>query len=320
MLVSRPSVEDAVASEVWALDPESRLHADDFASIVGCVADRVCARMVHLTKDVVDDDDRAFIRRTSVRMVQIRLHPSPDRRFGTHDRVICHLSGRRAWAAGTIIELNRDDSDDPTGETQLPYLVRVDPPHSRIVCVPMDDNEIVRAEVCFAQDPDDLAFTLFSKPRKQNKMRRFGVGDRVACAVEDIADEIPWTWASGTVSEVNYDAHLEEARKKVGPLAPSWDWPSSDGIVPYRVLLDTGGHVLVHRDDHWLVRDLRLQPAGPPPLAGGRCLTRFARGGRVTTRGCGRRSRRTSSRGSSNSVRSPRCALRTGPVSTLHRA
>ena len=75
---------------------------------------------------------------------------------------------------------------------------------------------------------------------------------------------------------MNYDAHLEEARK-VGPLAPSWDWPSSDGIVPYRVLLDTGGRVLVHRDDHWLVRDLRLQPAGPPPLAGGRCLTRFAR-------------------------------------------
>ena len=36
--------------------------------------------------------------------------------------------------------------------------------------------------------------------------------------------------------------------------------------MPYRVELDSGGKVLVHRDEHWLVRDLALQPAGPRQL------------------------------------------------------
>ena len=29
----------------------------------------------------------------------------------------------------------------------------------------------------------------------------------------------------------------------------------SGGVVPYRVAMDGGGSVLVHRDEHWLVRD-----------------------------------------------------------------
>ncbi len=49
----------------------------------------------------------------------------------------------------------------------------------------------------------------------------------------------------------------------------NWDWQKTNGVVPYRVLLDGDGseqpqpHVHVHRDVHWLVRDLALQPAGP---------------------------------------------------------
>ena len=30
------------------------------------------------------------------------------------------------------------------------------------------------------------------------------------------------------------------------------------GIVPYRVAMDSGATVLVHQDEHWLVRDLTI--------------------------------------------------------------
>ena len=184
------------------------------------------------------------------RMVEDELAPYVGLRFGKHDRVVCHLAGRRAWAAGTIIELDRDDQENGT---QIPYLVKIDPPNGRVICVPRDDNHVVRAEFCFWDHAHTLPFTLFCKPRKQTEMLRFGVGGRVACAVEDyMGNEV--TWAAGTVLDVNYDA---------GSSSDSWDWPCVDGIVPYRVLLDAGGHVLVHRDEHWLVRDLRLQPASP---------------------------------------------------------
>ena len=36
-------------------------------------------------------------------------------------------------------------------QRSLPYVVKIDPPNSRLVSVPMDDNKVVRAEVCFGQ-------------------------------------------------------------------------------------------------------------------------------------------------------------------------
>ena len=59
--------------------------------------------------------------------------------------------------------------------------------------------------------------------------------------------------------DVNYD---------VGPEARDLELSCSAGagIIPYRVELDNGlnaAHVFVHRDDHRLLRDLALQPAGP---------------------------------------------------------
>ena len=42
-----------------------------------------------------------------------------------------------------------------------------------------------------------------------------------------------------------------------------WECQGFSGIVPYRVELDNGLSVLCHRDEHWLVRDLALQPEGP---------------------------------------------------------
>lgn len=52
-------------------------------------------------------------------------------------------------------------------------------------------------------------------------------------------------------------------------LVPGREWGGAAGCVPYQVGLDAGGKVLAHRDEHWLVRDLALQPEGPRVDAGG---------------------------------------------------
>jgi hypothetical protein len=236
--------------------------------------------MVHYQRAALDDEDRAFIQRSSTRMAKVRLHGA--RRFGKHDRVVCRLAGQRAWASGSIIKLDQPDQDDIMGETPIPYLVKIDPPNARVVCVPMDDNSTVRAEVCFWQHADYLLFALFCKARKQTKSRRFGVGDRVACFVADVTgDDV--AWAAGTIRDLNYDA--APGGTVADESLSGWGLPSSDAIVPYRVLLDSGGYVLVHTDEHWLVRDLRLQPAGPrtSPL-GHSSMTRFIRRGEAEPR------------------------------------
>ena len=78
---------------------------------------------------------------------------------------------------------------------------------------------------------------------------RFRIGDRVACAVEDATTNFTM-WAAGTVSEVNYS--MEQALKS---LLPEEEWKGDACFLPYRVELDNGLTVLVHRDEHWLVRD-----------------------------------------------------------------
>jgi hypothetical protein len=106
----------------------------------------------------------------------------------------------------------------------------------------------------------------------------------VACAVEDADGTGEFTvWAAGTVSNVDYDVENDATE-----LGLKWNWAGGAGVMPYRVLLDTcdGGsapapaqqkqshssfsrprprsrHVFVHRDVHWLLRGLDLQPAGP---------------------------------------------------------
>ena len=264
-------VKECLGRLMPAADQAKLLVAAEIAYIV----DTVHARMVRDRHTALDEDDLQFIRLTATRMAKARLPHAPRaaRRFRKHDRVVCHTGGRRAWAAGTVIELNRADPEDPTGQTQLAYLVKIDPPNQRVVCVPWDGNDVVRTEVCYGQA--DLSFTLFCKPRQQSKTRRFVVGDRVACAVESATgDDI--AWAAGTVADVNFDVWADGRKVSTScSLHPAW--PSADGLVPYRVLLDAGGHVFVHRDEHWLLRDLRLQPAGPAESVGGtRSRSRFA--------------------------------------------
>ena len=269
----RQRVENSVSAEVATRDKDSLLHTDVVAKIIGCITDRVCRRMLYMQQTELDDEDRAFIRCASSRMVRERLTPDC-RRFGKHDRVVCRLAGRRLWAAGTVTELYCELDDRYHGETQVPYLVKIDAPNERVICVPRDEPNVVRAEVCFGQHTaDGLSFSLWCKPVRKpacashmisfrsnaaarSKTRRFGVGSRVACSIEDVSGDDDITWAAGTVVEVDYDA-APDARK----LYATWDWPCADGILPYRVQLDSGGYVFVHRDEHWLVLHLKLQPA-----------------------------------------------------------
>ena len=77
--------------------------------------------------------------------------------------------------------------------------------------------------------------------------RRFAVDDRVACAVADASGA--WTdWAAGTVLAL--ESQVEEEGGVPG------------GLAPYEVRLDSGHTVLVHADEHYLLRDLALQPLG----------------------------------------------------------
>lgn len=64
-------------------------------------------------------------------------------------------------------------------------------------------------------------------------------------------------WSAGTVLEVDYSVE-DKARQ----LLPHREWAGTAGRVPYRVELDSGKMVLVHRDEHWLVRELALQADG----------------------------------------------------------
>ena len=79
-------------------------------------------------------------------------------------------------------------------------------------------------------------------------------------------------WAAGTVLESGVSLQAEVAA--LGPEAAVY--ADKAGCVPYRVKLDSGAVVLVHRDEHWLVRDLALQAEGPRQAADGyRCLRRL---------------------------------------------
>ena len=150
-----------------------------------------------------------------------------------------------------------------------PYVVKLDRPLGTMLSIPQDSNFVIRAELCFGQRasvtptntvlwPTD--FTRMCMPQQQANVKtlRFGVGDRVACAVEDSTDNFS-VWAAGTVTTVGHPM----------PQTNSFS-------IPYCVQLDIDCTVLVHRDEDWLVRDLNLQPEGVRQGQDGtRCLNRF---------------------------------------------
>jgi len=237
------------------------------------ITDGVVGCMLQEGRTTLDDDDRSFIQRRARNLVGAFCQPQK-RRMALFDRVVCNIGG---WAAGTIQSVDEDDPEDPTGQSKLPYVVKIDQPIGRLVSVPHDANTHCRPEVCFGQKAGSLYFTLMCMPKlrrqrgqTRGKALRFAVGDRVACAVEDETGDFT-QWAAGTVLTLHVSIESEAAAFDTG-----LDLAGDAGCVPYRVTLDSGCTVLVHRDDHLLVRDLNLQAAGPRQAADGtRCLRRL---------------------------------------------
>jgi hypothetical protein len=268
-------VEDAVAKELGEADPMQKLRGSDFGDVLVMVKRRVLESLQDRSASELEDEDKAYISRRVGKMVKAiledyELERKTPRRFKQFERVVCNVGGERKWASGTIQAINEDDPGDPTGQTMLPYVVKIDPPNSRLVCVSRDEYDLVRSEVCFGQCAGALWFTLFGLPSRVNtsKKRRFAVGERVACAVEDAGGDFS-VWRAGVVLAVDCSIDKEAEELGAGGMA---------ALVPYRVQLDAGGVVLVHRDELWLVRDLELQDDGPRQSADGtRCLTRLVK-------------------------------------------
>jgi hypothetical protein len=167
--------------------------------------------------------------------------PRQPSRFLKGERVVCRM-GEYDWVPGGIALLDEDNPQDPTGRSKFPYIVKLDPPVGRMIAVPSDCNTVCRPEACFEEVEGVATFlTPACVPTRNVGRRRFAAGDLVACAVGDATGDFT-VWAHGEVVDVNLKVDTRN--------------------VPYRVKLNTGTHVYVHRDVHWLVRDQALQPAG----------------------------------------------------------
>ena len=145
--------------------------------------------------------------------------------------------------------------------------MKIDPPNSRLVSVRKDMNDVVRAEVCFGQRAGAIWLTRMCLPKSVRKgvsrVRRFGLHDRVSCAVEDASGDYT-DWAAGTVTALDHVVEDSDGIK--------------GGVAPYKVMLDGGSEVLVHADEHWLIRDLGLQAPGARIAADGtRSLERMTK-------------------------------------------
>lgn len=259
----RVAVEEEVETWIQTCDAEQLLRNREYDAILLGVTDEVMNnRLVPEMRPTMNDADRAFIQGQVNHLVHQCLAKPRKSRFERFDRVVCKIGGEVGWAPGSIQALDEDDPQDPTAK--LPYVVKLDPPVGRLISVPHDENAICRAEVCFGKaSKGDLGFTLRCKPSRSTSARkRFAVGDRVACAVEDATGEYT-AWDAGTVVDIDYNIEPDAAEMTL-----TWNFANGAGIIPYRVKLDTPGtigtqHVFVHRDVHWLIRDLALQSPGP---------------------------------------------------------
>lgn len=274
----RRSVEKAINAAIKECDPETLLRPHHVLEIVEAISHHILHVLEEENRTDIGDDGRAFIEwRTGQCVCMCFEQYAAERkqqptRFLKMERVLIRIDAdTNSWASGSIEKLNEDNPDDLRGPT-FPYVVRLDAPDSRLLPVKADDSTQCRAEVCFGQRADGFLSTLSSMPpipRGKASVRRFKAGERVAVAVEDATDKYS-DWVAGTVVDVDYSV-----AEKAATLLPSRDWSGNKGVVPYRVELDSGGSVLVHKDEHWLLRDLELQTAGPRQCEDGRCLSRL---------------------------------------------
>lgn len=254
----KEAVQEAVETEIQWADEEQMLSYDDYDEIKRSVSDEVFLLLLNEGRSKLTNTDVKGIRgKVMAQVDECLTRPPVKSRYELRDRLVCRIGGAVGWAAGTIQSLDEPDPSDQSGRTILPYVVKLDAPISKLISVPRDTNDTCFTEVCFGQNPDAILFALKCKPQRKAQNGRFAVGDRVTCAVADATGDYT-VWAPGQVCDVNYDVETEATA-----LGLRWNWANRAGIMPYRVLLDSGLHVLVHRDEHWLLRDLALQPAAP---------------------------------------------------------
>ena len=266
------ALSDVMSSELSDVDLDGRLSDEEHQEIMFIIFDKVLKALKMKGSERLDADDYAFIKKRihlEAAKRGVLQHSAPQRRFALLERVVCHVGGDRGWAAGTVQALDQENDElDPY--KVFPYAVKIDPPEGFLFFAPSDTNEHVRAEVCFGRRADSHVWTLRCLPRAKRRgaagqtRARFRVGERVVCAVEAMDDNYT-DWAAGTVAAVD---HPIEGAEGVTP----------GGRVPYQVALDDGSTVLVHADEHWLLRDLNLQPAGARVAADGtRTLARMGK-------------------------------------------
>ena len=268
----RSVIADRVEYSIQRYDADQRLSYSHYDVVLMKVTDEMCSLLVDEMRAELSSADLQLIDSRVSQLVdeQLAREGQPTKtRFQKFERVVCRIGGEEGWAPGTIQALDEADPEDPTGQSTLPYVVKLDAPIGRLISVPSDDNSLCRAEVCFghrsvklASGCSALSFTLRCKPQaKGGQKLRFCVADRVTCAIEDESGDFT-VWSAGKVTDVGYDME-QDVMCEDRDFALAWNWAKRPGVVPYRVLLDSGVAVNVHRDVHWLVRDLALQPAGP---------------------------------------------------------
>ena len=224
-------IEDLSRAGIASCDPRGQLSRSTADVIVQVLVEAVYDVLMVDGRRQLSEDDRAYIREMTRRLTKDRLPkpPGSSKRFSMSDRVVCCVGGERGWAAGTVQALDQDGV--------FPYVVKLDPPDTRLVSVPTDTSEQVRAEVCFGQRAGAMHFTRMCLPnallRQKRRTPRFAAGERVACAVEDATSEYS-DWSAGTVLAVNCTVKEWEG------------FPEGDSTVPYQVGLDAGDIVLVH--------------------------------------------------------------------------
>jgi hypothetical protein len=272
---ARDAVEEAVSARIAACDPRSILRAADFHDVLCDVTDRVARVMAEEAREAPDEEDLAYVERKVRKLVRRCLDrydadAQAPSRFARAERVVCRVGGLRAWCAGVVASVGVEDPEEEGG-ARLPYVVKLDPPSRRLISVPRDDDDLCRAEVCFGSRAGALWFTAFCMAAGRAVARRFAMGERVVVAVEEDAND-GVRWAAGTIIDTDFSIEAD-----ADALLPSREWArGEDARVPYRVQLDSGGRVLVHRDEHWLIRDPKLQDEGPASTAKRtRCLSRI---------------------------------------------
>ena len=149
-------IEELSRAGIASCDPQGQLSRSTADAIVQVLVEALYDVLVADGRGQLSDDDRAYIREMTRRLTRDRL-PKPSKRFSVSDRVVCLVGGERGWAAGTVQSLDQDGI--------FPYVVKLDPPDARLVSVPTDTPEQMRAEVCFGQRAGAAHFSRMCLPK-----------------------------------------------------------------------------------------------------------------------------------------------------------